>query len=179
MNRFTFVLHGHLPYVLSHGTWPHGTDWLLEAACETYIPLVEEIAVLVEEGISPKFTLSLTPALCEQLADERFKSSLFTYIEERMKAARTDAEGFARTGSARMADTAHMWEVFYAGVEGVRSLGGGPSGSPEDLAGGGTHRGYDERGHPRIPPPFGQGRRCEGPDKVRRGDLQEALRKGP
>jgi len=116
MNRFTFVLHGHLPYVLSHGTWPHGTDWLLEAACETYIPLVEEIAVLVEEGISPKFTLSLTPALCEQLADERFKSSLFTYIEERMKAARTDAEGFARTGSARMADTAHMWEEFYAGV---------------------------------------------------------------
>jgi len=25
---FSFVLHNHLPYVLSHGRWPHGTDWL-------------------------------------------------------------------------------------------------------------------------------------------------------
>ena len=32
---FSFVLHSHLPYVLSHGRWPHGTDWLFEAAAET------------------------------------------------------------------------------------------------------------------------------------------------
>jgi len=34
------VLHAHLPYVLSHGKWPHGSDWLCEAASETYIPLL-------------------------------------------------------------------------------------------------------------------------------------------
>ena len=34
------VLHSHLPYVLSHGKWPYGSDWLCEAASETYIPLL-------------------------------------------------------------------------------------------------------------------------------------------
>ena len=36
----SLVLHSHLPYVLSHGRWPHGTDWLSEAAAETYLPLL-------------------------------------------------------------------------------------------------------------------------------------------
>src|SRR3989454_12816188 len=25
------ALHSHLPYVLNHGRWPHGSDWLCEA----------------------------------------------------------------------------------------------------------------------------------------------------
>ncbi|HIE52975.1 MAG TPA: DUF1957 domain-containing protein [Armatimonadetes bacterium] len=115
-SAFTFVLHGHLPYVLAHGTWPHGTDWLLEAACETYIPLVEEIATLVEEGHSPKFTLSLTPVLCEQLADERFQNALPAYAQQKIEAAQRDAEYFARTGQRRLADMARQWEAFYTGV---------------------------------------------------------------
>ncbi|MEM9753736.1 MAG: hypothetical protein AAF916_10170, partial [Planctomycetota bacterium] len=32
LGSFCLVLHGHLPYVLHHGTWPHGEDWLYEAA---------------------------------------------------------------------------------------------------------------------------------------------------
>ncbi len=28
---FVFTLHSHLPYVLNHGAWPHGSDWLSEA----------------------------------------------------------------------------------------------------------------------------------------------------
>ena len=30
-------LHAHLPWVLHHGRWPHGVDWLNEAAAETYL----------------------------------------------------------------------------------------------------------------------------------------------
>ena len=39
VGTFTFVLHSHLPWVLHHGRWPHGVDWLNEAAAETYLPL--------------------------------------------------------------------------------------------------------------------------------------------
>ena len=41
------VLHAHLPYVVNHGTWPHGMEWLHEAAAETYLPLLR---VLVARG---------------------------------------------------------------------------------------------------------------------------------
>ncbi len=47
---FAFVLHNHLPYVIAHGRWPHGMDWLSEAAAETYMQLVKIMNELVGEG---------------------------------------------------------------------------------------------------------------------------------
>ena len=41
LGTFSFVLHSHIPYVLAHGRSPHGTDWLSEAAAETYLPLLD------------------------------------------------------------------------------------------------------------------------------------------
>ena len=40
------TLHAHLPYVVNHGTWPHGIEWLHEAAAETYLPLLRMIGNL-------------------------------------------------------------------------------------------------------------------------------------
>src|SRR5207247_1680831 len=40
-SAFALVLHTHLPMVLNHGRWPHGSDWLCEAAFECYLPLLE------------------------------------------------------------------------------------------------------------------------------------------
>src|SRR3954470_14480805 len=37
------ILHGHQPYVLHHGDWPHGEAWLYEAAAESYLPLLDVI----------------------------------------------------------------------------------------------------------------------------------------
>ena len=42
---FILALHSHLPYVLHHGRWPHGSDWLCEAALDTYLPLLEREVV--------------------------------------------------------------------------------------------------------------------------------------
>ena len=42
-------LHSHLPYVLHHGRWPHGSDWLCEAALETYLPLLDTLRRLEGE----------------------------------------------------------------------------------------------------------------------------------
>jgi len=63
-----FTLHTHLPFVLNHGRWPHGSDWLNEAAFECYLPLLEVAHHLVADGISPKWTVNLSPVLTEQLA---------------------------------------------------------------------------------------------------------------
>src|SRR5438132_1409627 len=37
---FALVLHTHLPMVINHGRWPHGSDWLSEATFECYLPLL-------------------------------------------------------------------------------------------------------------------------------------------
>ena len=80
------VLHSHLPYVLSHGRWPHGTDWLCEAAAETYLPIIRILGELAAEGYRPKLTIGLSPVLCEQLADNDFKAEFVAYLNQKIKA---------------------------------------------------------------------------------------------
>ncbi|MDH3891335.1 MAG: DUF1957 domain-containing protein [candidate division Zixibacteria bacterium] len=110
---FAFVLHSHLPYVLSHGRWPHGTDWLTEAAAETYLPIIRIMNELVGEGGHPKLTIGLSPVLCEQLADNSFKDEFVYYLNHKIKAAEYDSEEFYRFGDNTMLATSQYWETFY------------------------------------------------------------------
>ncbi len=96
MGYFTFVLHAHLPYVVGHGRWPHGMDWLNEAAAETYIPLLNILYALVDEGISPGVTMGLTPVLCEQLRDGTFITEFQEYLAMKMEASVSDEQHFAK-----------------------------------------------------------------------------------
>ncbi|MCK5237371.1 MAG: DUF1957 domain-containing protein, partial [Deltaproteobacteria bacterium] len=100
---FALVLHSHLPYVLSHGTWPHGSDWLNEAAAETYIPLLNVFNRLVGEGISPKVTIGLSPVLTEMLASDEFRELFTGYLDQKITAAKVDIKEFTRLGEAHMA----------------------------------------------------------------------------
>lgn len=111
---FAFVLHSHLPYVLSHGRWPHGTDWLCEAAGETYLPIIRILHELIDEGISPKLTIGLSPVLCEQLADNSFKSEFVSYLNQKIDAAKQDSEEFQRYEQPGMLKNSHFWEKFYS-----------------------------------------------------------------
>jgi len=114
VGSFTFVLHAHLPYVLSHGRWPHGTDWLNEAMAETYIPLLDALDRLVEEGYSPKLTLGITPVLTEQLKDKSFHEEFKSYLATKIAAAREDIKEFTTTRQSGLAKVARMWEDFYS-----------------------------------------------------------------
>ena len=60
--RLSVVLHTHMPYVEGFGTWPHGEEWLWEAAGRCYLPLLD----VLERA--PQVTLSVTPVLLDQLA---------------------------------------------------------------------------------------------------------------
>ncbi|MBN1477030.1 DUF1957 domain-containing protein [Candidatus Sumerlaeota bacterium] len=113
---FTFVLHSHLPYVLSHGRWPHGSDWLNEAAAETYIPLLDILERLVEEGLSPKCTIGITPVLMEMLTDADFKAEFQGYLHEKIEAAEVDLAHFTRLGQRNLAEVATFWRDHYTSL---------------------------------------------------------------
>ncbi len=115
-NHFTLVLHGHLPYVLSHGTWPHGTDWLYEAASETYLPLLEAFYRLWEREIPIKVVVGITPVLAEQLSHDSFKENLLDYLNLKIRVARENAKEFREKGQMQMAHLADMWFDFYRGL---------------------------------------------------------------
>jgi 1,4-alpha-glucan branching enzyme len=111
--HLVFVLHNHLPYVINHGTWPHGMDWLNEAAAETYIPLLDMLYRLKKDGIRSGLTVGITPVLCEQLASPVFKSGFVSYLENKAQSANEDKNTFAATGQQHMSRLAGMWANFY------------------------------------------------------------------
>jgi 1,4-alpha-glucan branching enzyme len=112
--KFVLVLHSHLPYVLSHGKWPHGTDWLSECAAETYLPLLEAFDGMVGEGISPKATVGITPVLAEQLAAPGFGDELDGYLAQKRDAAIADGKQFQKTGEKERAVLANYWTETYS-----------------------------------------------------------------
>jgi 1,4-alpha-glucan branching enzyme len=86
MRLVSLVLHAHLPYVRhpEHPTFLE-EDWLFEAITETYLPILDVLDRLEGEGISFTLTMSLTPPLCEMLADpllrERYARHLGRLVE--------------------------------------------------------------------------------------------------
>jgi 1,4-alpha-glucan branching enzyme len=85
-----FVLHSHLPYARLAGRWPHGEEWIHEAASETYVPLLEMLYDLVEEGVEFRLNIGITPVLAEQLADPLVLEHFNEYLDQRIAAARKD-----------------------------------------------------------------------------------------
>jgi len=113
LGSFAFVLHSHIPYVLSHGRWPHGADWLLEVTAESYIPLLDTLYDLAEEGYSPKITIGLTPVLVEQLADESFRYEFAAYARMRARAASENKKQFLKLKNDQQAQIADFWHEYY------------------------------------------------------------------
>ncbi len=63
------VLHTHLPWLPRHGTWPVGEEWLHQAWAGCYLPMVETLRSLADEGRTDLVTLGLTPVLAAALDD--------------------------------------------------------------------------------------------------------------
>jgi len=112
--RFVLVLHGHIPDVLGHGVWPHGENWLYEAAAESYLPFLDAAERLVSRGAPFKATVGLTPVLCEQLEDERFAEGFVRYLSQRAEAAAEDGEAFRASGEEGSERTALFWQAHYS-----------------------------------------------------------------
>ena len=98
LGYFTFVLHSHLPYVIGHGRWPHGMDWLNEAAAESYIPLLQAFNRLGADGRGSGVTLGITPILTEMLAAKVFRQEFKDYLDHKIQAAKEDLVTFKKLG---------------------------------------------------------------------------------
>ncbi len=112
------VLHGHLPYVLRHGVWPHGEDWLYEAAAETYLPILSMIDECVFFKAQPHITIGLTPVLLEQLSHEHFKDGFERYLADRIERAQQDRKDFEAWNHGHMIYLAQHWEEWYTKLAG-------------------------------------------------------------
>jgi 1,4-alpha-glucan branching enzyme len=135
---FALVLHTHLPMVVNHGRWPHGSDWLCEAAFECYLPLLEAAHRLVADGISPKWTINLSPILTEQLASPEFQKELSFYHDNVRRACVESREYFTREGQKEIVRLTHFWEEFFERMwEMHRRIGGDIPGTFADLQRGG------------------------------------------
>jgi 1,4-alpha-glucan branching enzyme len=131
---FSLVLHTHLPMVVNHGRWPHGTDWLCEAAFECYLPLLEVAHRLVADGIAPKWSINISPILTEQLASPEFQKELGFYRDNVLRACADSREQFAREGRQEIVELTHFWEEFYERMwELHRRIGGDIPGTFAEL----------------------------------------------
>ena len=80
VGQFVFMLHSHLPYYRKAGMWPFGEENLYECMAETYVPLLNAISELYDEGIKAKLTVGITPILAEQLNDRYLQEGFVKYL---------------------------------------------------------------------------------------------------
>lgn len=106
---FILTLHSHLPWVLHHGRWPHGSDWLAEAAIDTYLPLTEVLLALEHQGIAAPVTLGVTPVLANQLAHPTFARELEEFLQQRLAATAEAAETLRGVEDGSLAQLAEWW----------------------------------------------------------------------
>lgn len=105
---FTFVLHGHLPYMRLPG--PYGEVTTYEILGDSYVPLLETLYDLKDAGIRYNLTLSLTPILVEQLTDDHDIEYFDHYLDEKIAAARRDSATFSRDDHPHI----HFLAAWYA-----------------------------------------------------------------
>lgn len=108
------ILHTHLPHVLTHGKWPHGSDWLFEATAECYLPLLAMCRRLMNDGVRPGLTFDISPILCEQLSHPTFASAFKDYCLEQAALAEGDTAVLEAEGaSAEILTMCKYWSEWY------------------------------------------------------------------
>jgi 1,4-alpha-glucan branching enzyme len=103
------MLHSHLPYVLNHGRWPHGSDWICEAAIDTYLPLVEKFRALDALNIAAPVTVGFTPILANQLEHPTFAKELEDYFEQRLGFCDEAPASLESTGDSHLLPLVDFW----------------------------------------------------------------------
>ncbi|MGD0484182.1 MAG: 1,4-alpha-glucan branching protein domain-containing protein [Gemmatimonadales bacterium] len=108
---FVLGLHSHLPWVLHHGRWPHGSDWLCEAALDTYLPLLEALHGLASRRVPAPVTIGFTPVLAAQLAHPDFAAELAAFLAQRILACGEARQTLPQTGEAHLLPLVDYWEA--------------------------------------------------------------------
>ena len=106
---FVLALHSHLPWVLNHGRWPHGSDWLCEAALDTYLPLIDHLRALEAARVAAPLTLGVTPVLANQLASPTFVGEMEAFFAQRLVACDEAQVSLPSTGEVHLVPLVAFW----------------------------------------------------------------------
>ena len=117
LGHLVFALHSHLPFVLNHGRWPHGSDWLSEVTVECYLPLLRVLERLARDEVGPTVTINISPILAEQLASAAFRGELVSYLEQRRQICSETRRYFSDTHADDLAALCDYWAALYEGLE--------------------------------------------------------------
>lgn len=120
---FSLVFHGHLPFV-RHPEHEEFFEerWLFEAMTECYIPLIRVFDRLLNDRISFRLALSLSPTLCAMLQDDLLQRRYLRHLEKLIELSkkeivrtRHDASfaPLARFYHAFFSETAHTFDAVY------------------------------------------------------------------
>ncbi|MGR9045498.1 MAG: glycoside hydrolase family 57 protein [Gammaproteobacteria bacterium] len=84
----SIVLHAHLPYVRhpEHESF-FEENWLFEAITECYVPLIGMLDRLLNDRVTFRLTLSISPTLIAMLSDELLQSRYLDYLQRRVQLA--------------------------------------------------------------------------------------------
>ncbi|MGA1145789.1 MAG: 1,4-alpha-glucan branching protein, partial [Candidatus Nanopelagicales bacterium] len=66
VGRLAIVLHSHSPWLIGHGSWPVGEEWLRQAWAHSYLPVLALLRERAEQGRTDMITLGVTPVLAAQ-----------------------------------------------------------------------------------------------------------------
>ena len=110
---FVLVLHVHVPHVMRHGRWPHGSDWLMDAAIDSYLPLIDAVDRLAAEGVEAPATVNITPVVASQLRDPLFADEVRRFIAQRLAACEADERDLEGKGEAELARVVRHWRAWY------------------------------------------------------------------
>ena len=116
MNKTPVILHlhTHMPYVMNHDMWPHGTVWLSEVVCESYLPILEVIQDLHQEGIRPTLSFDFSPILLAQLSHSNTLSIFTEYVKQQIEQSEKDLDKFSKIPEAvQNIPMGEFWKSFY------------------------------------------------------------------
>lgn len=108
VGSFVFMLHSHLPFYRKAGMWPFGEESVYECMAESYIPILNAVGDLWDEGIPAKLTIGITPILAEQLADEHLNKGFEKFLNNRIEAAQKDEARYSPRGELANPDLLHL-----------------------------------------------------------------------
>ena len=76
------ILHAHLPFV-RHPEHAHFVEeeWLFEAINETYVPLLQMMQRLTNDGVPFKLTMSISPTLCAMVQDQLLRERYVGHLD--------------------------------------------------------------------------------------------------
>lgn len=121
IGSFVFMLHSHLPFYRKAGMWPFGEENLYECMAETYIPLLNAINELYDEGIKAKLTVGITPILAEQLNDEHLKNGFEQYLNSRITSVSEDLKRYPNDTVAHSQHLEFLAKFYYDWFNGIKN----------------------------------------------------------